>query len=71
MLEFFGALRREGNVVFLCMHPNEPFHLEILREACERFIFVRQGRITQFPSFDRLVADPDVRTYLGALAPAG
>ena len=70
MLEFFRALRREGNVVFLCMHPNEPFHLEILREACERFIFVRQGRITLFPSFDRLVADPDVRAYLGALAPA-
>lgn len=71
MLEFFRALRREGNVVFLCMHPNEPFHLEILREACERFIFVRQGRIALYPSFDRLVADPDVRAYLGALAPAG
>ena len=31
MLAFFARLREEGNVVFLCMHPNEPFHVEILR----------------------------------------
>jgi ABC-type multidrug transport system ATPase subunit len=69
MLEFFARLRREGHVVFLCVHPNEPFHLDILREACERFIFVQKGGIAQFPSFDALCADPGARGYLGALAP--
>jgi ABC-type multidrug transport system ATPase subunit len=70
MLEFFKRLRREGHVVFLCVHPNEPFHLEILREACERFVFVHAGKLTEFPDFDTLVGDPAVRGYLGRLAPA-
>ena len=69
MLAFFARLRREGNVVFLCVHPNEPFHLEILREACERFIFVQKGRLTEFGNFAALAADPSVRAYLGRLAP--
>jgi energy-coupling factor transporter ATP-binding protein EcfA2 len=69
MLDFFARLRREGHVVLLCVHPNEPFHLEILREACERFIFVQKGGISEFASFDALAADPGARGYLGALAP--
>lgn len=69
MLDFFRTLRSTGHVVFLCVHPNERFHLEILREACERFIFVNRGRITEFASYDALVADTAVRGYLGALAP--
>ena len=69
MLEFFKRLRREGHVVFLCVHPNEPFHLEILREACERFVFVQRGQLTEFADFDTLVGDPSVRRYLGRLAP--
>ncbi len=56
MLEFFERLRREGHVVFLCVHPNEPFHLQILREACERFVFVQRGQLTEFADFDALVA---------------
>jgi ABC-type branched-subunit amino acid transport system ATPase component len=70
MLAFFARLRREGHVVFLCVHPNEPFHLDILREACERFVFVQKGRLTGFPDFATLTRDADVRTYLGRLAPA-
>ncbi len=70
MLDFFARLRREGHVVLLCVHPNEPFHLEILRQACERFVFVQKGGISQFDSFDALAADPGARSYLGALAPA-
>ncbi len=70
MLAFFRRLRAEGRVVFVCVHPNEPFHLEILREACERFLFVRSGRIVEFADFGALVADDAVRAYLGALAPA-
>ena len=40
MLDFFRALRAEGKLVFLCLHPNEPYHLEILREIADRFVFV-------------------------------
>jgi len=69
MLDFFARLRRAGHVVFVCVHPNEPFHLDILRESCESFLFVRRGKVAPFGSFDELVADADVRAYLGALAP--
>jgi len=68
MLDFFRKLRDEGRLVFLCLHPNEPYHLQILRESCGRFLFVNRGRLLQFSSFDALVADPSVRSYLGALA---
>jgi ABC-type branched-subunit amino acid transport system ATPase component len=69
MLDFFARLRRAGNVVFLCLHPHEPFHLDILREACERFVFVHKGRIRDFAGFAALTEDADVRGYLGQLAP--
>jgi ABC-type branched-subunit amino acid transport system ATPase component len=68
MLDFFRKLRSEGRLVFLCVHPNEPFHLDILREVCERYIFVNQGRLSEAPSFDALLNDSAVVTYLGALA---
>ena len=69
MLDFFRRLRDDGRLVFLCLHPNEAYHLQILRECCERFLFVNRGQLTAAPSFDALTADPAVRTYLGALAP--
>jgi ABC-type ATPase involved in cell division len=69
MLDFFQRLRERGKLVFLCLHPNEPYHLDILRESCERFLFVQQGAITQAADWDSLCADPGVRSYLGALAP--
>jgi len=68
MLEFFRKLRGEGRVVFICLHPTERFHLEILQEVCERYIFVHQGRLTQMPDFPTLLADPRAREYLGRLA---
>ena len=67
MLDFFRRLRDEGSVVFLCVHPNEPFHLEILREACDRFLFVNRGSVAQFPDFDALAAHDGARAYLGTL----
>jgi energy-coupling factor transporter ATP-binding protein EcfA2 len=70
MLDFFRRLRGEGKLVFLCLHPNEPWHLDILRESCERFLFVRKGVVAQAPDWSALCADPGVRSYLGALAPA-
>jgi ABC-type branched-subunit amino acid transport system ATPase component len=72
MLQFFRRLRDEGNVVLLCVHPNEPFHLEVLAQACERFLFVNQGKVLQFANLDAVMAHPDARAYLGRLAsPAG
>ena len=67
MLDFFRRLRAEGRLVFLCLHPNEPFHLEILREICERFVFVRDGRLTHAETLDALIEHPPVRAYLGNL----
>jgi ABC-type multidrug transport system ATPase subunit len=68
MLEFFRRLRGDGNVVFLCVHPNERFHLEVLAEACERFLFVHRGSVSEFSSLDAMIADPRARSYLGGLA---
>jgi len=68
MLNFFRKLRREERLVFVCLHPNEPYHLEILREICERYMFVFQGTVTQAASFDALLEDERVRAYLGDLA---
>ena len=70
MLEFFRKLRGQGKLVFLCLHPNERYHIDILRESCERFIYVQKGVVTQAPDFDTLAQDERVRHYLGALAPA-
>ena len=70
MLDFFRRLRGEGRLVFLCLHPNEPWQLEILREACERFVFVERGRLTHAASLPALELDERVRAYLGRLAGA-
>ena len=69
MLDFFRRLRGEGRLVFLCLHPNEPYHVEILRETCERFIFVDRGKLTHAADFDSLARQPSVAAYLGRLAP--
>ena len=71
MLDFFRRLRAEGRLVFLCLHPNERYHLDILREICERFVFVDRGRLLHAPDFAGLVQQPSVKAYLGRLAPAG
>lgn len=68
MLQFFRALRAKGRLVFVCVHPQEPYHLQILREICEQFIFVRNGALSRAPSYDKLLEHGEVRAYLGALA---
>jgi hypothetical protein len=40
------------------------------RECYDRFIFVNEGQLSFAPSFDALVRDDAVRSYLGRLAPA-
>ena len=69
MLDFFRKLRSEGRLVFVCLHPNEPYHLELMEEVCERFVFVLAGRVREYPNFGAMLRVPDVRTYLGRLAP--
>jgi ABC-type branched-subunit amino acid transport system ATPase component len=66
MLDFFRRLRGEGRVVLLCLHPTERYHLDILREVCERFLFVETGRVSQHADFDSLMKEPRVSAYIGA-----
>ena len=70
MLDFFRRLRANGKLVFLCLHPNENWQLDIMRECCERFIFVERGRLAHAPDFESLIRQPSVAAYLGHLAPA-
>ena len=71
MIAFFRRLRREGKLVFVCLHPTEAYHLEILRELCERFVFVAEGRAWELPDFASLTADERVSAYLaGSVAAA-
>jgi ABC-type multidrug transport system ATPase subunit len=67
MLDFFRRLKAEGRLVFLCVHPNERFVLEIIEEICEQFLFVHKGQVTALPDYATLVAHEGVRSYLGAL----
>ncbi len=74
MLDFFRRLRSEGRLVFLCLHPNEPVHLDIFNEVCDRYLFVhkdesRVSRVMQAGSLNQLARDARVRHYLGKLAP--
>ncbi len=68
MLDFFKKLRAEGRLVFVCVHPNEPFHIDIMREICERYIFVQKGHLSEAADFETLLKNEDVRSYLGHLA---
>lgn len=70
MLDFFRRLRRERRLVFLCLHPTAAFHLDILRETCERFVFVNRGQLSHAATWDELLGQGAVRSYLGALASA-
>jgi ABC-type oligopeptide transport system ATPase subunit len=74
MLDFFQRLRASGKVVFLCLHPNEPVHIDILEAACERFIFVEKdaahvSRLREAATLRELTAWPAVASYLGPLMP--
>jgi len=68
MLKFFRHLRSTGRVVFLCLHPNEPFHVDIMRKNCERYLFVSKGQVAELPNYQSLLGHPGVRQYLGVLA---
>lgn len=65
MLDFFRRLRGEGRLVFVCLHPTETYHLDILRELAECWVFVDGGRAEAFADFAALVRDAPARAYLG------
>ncbi len=65
MLDFFRALRAEGRLVFVCLHPTATYHLEILSEIAERFLLVANGGVTPHGTFGSLIGDDRCRTYLG------
>ncbi len=72
MLDFFRRLRDADKLVFLCLHPNEPVHLDIMEQVCESFLFVqkddaRVSRIQSAASMQELIAIPAVAGYLGSL----
>ncbi|MEO7762604.1 MAG: ATP-binding cassette domain-containing protein [Casimicrobiaceae bacterium] len=69
MLDFFRKLKQDGKLVFLCLHPTERYHLDIMREVCEKYLFVYKGAVTQAPDLDTLYCDDRVRTYLGSSLP--
>jgi ABC-type multidrug transport system ATPase subunit len=64
MLNFFRHLKSHGRVVFLCLHPCEPFHVDIMRDNCERYLFVQKGQVTEKPDYESFLAHPGVRDYL-------
>jgi ABC-type uncharacterized transport system ATPase subunit len=68
MLGFFKQLRANGRVVMLCVHPYEQFHIDILRQNCERFLFVAGGQVAEKRTYGELLQHPGVRDYLGVLA---
>ena len=67
MLDFFRQLRNQGCLVFICLHPNEPYHIELLHEICDRFIFVNKGRLSEGASLHALATHDAFRDYLGQL----
>ncbi len=70
MLDFFRKLRRDGRLVFVCLHPTARYHVDLLREVCERFLFVADGEITTASDLEALARDPRAGRYLSTLLDA-
>ena len=73
MLDFFRRLRADGKLVFLCLHPNDPVHLDILSEVCDRHMFMQKDEqgVSQLMfanTLGALMREPKVAAYLGKLA---
>ena len=69
MLDFFRKLKHQGRLVFLCLHPTERYHLEIMQEVCEKYLFVSKGEVTQAANLPALYQDQRVQAYLGRALP--
>jgi ABC-type histidine transport system ATPase subunit len=67
MLRFFQNLRRRDRLLFVCLHPQERWQLDLLREIAEIFVFVEKGDVTRHATFEDLIRMPGARDYLGHL----
>jgi ATPase subunit of ABC transporter with duplicated ATPase domains len=67
LINHFVHLHRAGHIVFLCLHPSKPMHLEVLRKICGQFLFIHQGAAKQMKDFKTLVEDDHAQRYLGDL----
>ncbi|MES2960444.1 MAG: ATP-binding cassette domain-containing protein [Pseudomonadota bacterium] len=72
MLDFFRRLRDGGRLVFLCLHPQDKVHLDILSEVCTEYMFMhkdeaRVSRLMSAPTLGTLMREPKVAAYLGKL----
>ena len=65
MLDFFRKLRADGRLVFVSLHPTAGYHLEILHEIADYFLFVAGGTVSEKRDFRALIADERTRAYLG------
>lgn len=65
--ERFRRLRSEGALVLFSAHPFEPWHLQRIREVCDRYLFVQEGRLTLLDSFQEFMGHPDVADYMSGL----
>ena len=67
ILNHYRKLREMGHLVFFCMHPTKPTHLEMMRKICEQYIFIHNGTLTQISNFEILLKDERVGDYLRGL----
>jgi len=67
MLRFFQKLRRRDRLLFVCLHPQERWQLDLLREISENFVFIERGQVTRHATFADLIGVPGARDYLGHL----
>jgi hypothetical protein len=51
--------------VFVSLHPTAGYHLEILHEIADYFLFVAGGTVSEKRDFRALIADERTRAYLG------
>lgn len=66
MFERFRRLRAEGALVLFSAHPTEPWHLERIGEVCDRFLFMKDGRVTEMANYAEFRAHAEVIDYLRA-----
>lgn len=67
VFERFRRLCNEGTLVLFAAHPFEPWHLERIREVCDRYLFVQDGRLTLLDNYQDFMAHPDVADYMSGL----
>ena len=68
LINYILKLRKEGQLIFVCIHPTERSDLQLIRKICERYIFIHDGTLTQMPDYKTFLEDARVQEYLGDLA---